>query len=77
MASCPVVGFPFAGLSFPHRQHDDVAYVGTFLTSGYIEDQHNRERCVQRFAALQQMALSPANSLELIAEAASNLWPAA
>jgi Domain of unknown function (DUF5753)/Helix-turn-helix domain len=67
----PAMGSPFRLLSFPHRQHDDVAYLETFLKSEYIEDPGLIEQCAQRFEGLQQLALDPGGSLELIAEAAS------
>jgi len=72
----PAMGSPFTLLSFPHRQHNDVVYLETFLKSEYVEDPVSTEQCAQRFEALQQLALSPGESLELIAEAASLADPA-
>ncbi|SDP93994.1 helix-turn-helix domain-containing protein [Lentzea jiangxiensis] len=72
----PAMGSPFTLLSFPHRQHNDVAYLETFLKSEYIEDPALTEQCRRRFEALQQLALDSDESLELIAEAASLADPA-
>jgi hypothetical protein len=69
----PAMGSPFTLLSFPHRQHNDVAYVETFIKCEYVEEPGLTEQCAQRFAALQNVALGPGESLELIAEAAAEL----
>lgn len=69
----PAMGSPFTLLSFPHRQHNDVVYLETFLKGEYVEDFGLTEQCAQRFAALRQLALGPGESLELIAEAAAEL----
>ena len=67
----PAMGSPFTLLEFPHRQHNDVAYLETFIKGEYFEEPGLTEQVAQRFAALQQVALSRDESLELIAEAAS------
>ena len=72
----PAMGSPFTLLSFPHRQHNDVAYLETFFKSEYVEDPALTEQCARRFEGLQQVALNPGESLELIAEAASQAEPA-
>jgi hypothetical protein len=69
----PAMGSPFTLLSFPHRQHNDVVYLETFIKGEYVEDPGLTERCAQRFAGLQRVALDPGESLELIAEAAAEL----
>ncbi|MGI5506454.1 helix-turn-helix domain-containing protein [Lentzea sp. CA-135723] len=67
----PAMGSPFTVLRFPHRQHDDVAYMETFLKAEYIEEPGLVEQCAQRFVSLEQLALGPGESLELIAEVAA------
>jgi hypothetical protein len=69
----PAMGSPFTLLGFPHRQHDDVAYLETVIKGEYVEDQALTERLAQRFAELQKIALGPGESLERIAEAAAEL----
>jgi hypothetical protein len=69
----PAMGSPFTLLSFPHRQHNDVAYLETFIKGEYVEDPGLTEQCAQRFAGLRQLALGVGESLELIAEAAAEL----
>jgi hypothetical protein len=69
----PAMGSPFTLLGFPHRQHNDVAYVETFIKGEYFEEPGLTEQCAQRFAGLQQLALGTGESLELIAEAAAEL----
>ena len=69
----PAMGSPFTLLSFPHRQHNDVAYLETFIKGEYVEDPGLTEQCAQRFASLREIALGPGESLELIAEAAAEL----
>ena len=72
----PAMGSPFTLLSFPHRQHNDVAYVETFIKGEYVEDPGLTEQCAQRFEGLFQIALDEGESLELIAEAAAEpSWP--
>lgn len=69
----PAMGGPFTWLSFPHRQHDDVVYLETFLRCEYVEEPSKIELVSQRFTALQNLALSDGESMELIAHAASTL----
>ena len=69
----PAMGSPFTLLEFPHRQHNDVAYLETFIKGEYFEEPGLTEQCAQRFAGLQQLALGTGESLELIAEAAAEL----
>ncbi|WP_439660169.1 helix-turn-helix domain-containing protein [Lentzea sp. HUAS TT2] len=69
----PAMGSPFTLLGFPHRQHNDVAYLETFLKGEYVEEPGLTEECAQRFAGLQHTALGTGESLELIAEAAADL----
>ncbi|MDX8140511.1 MULTISPECIES: helix-turn-helix domain-containing protein [Lentzea] len=65
----PAMGSPFTLLEFPHRQHNDVAYLETFLKAEYVEEPELTAQCAQRFASLQDAALGTGESLELIAEA--------
>ncbi|WP_434441886.1 helix-turn-helix domain-containing protein [Lentzea sp. E54] len=69
----PAMGSPFTLLGFPHRQHNDVAYLETFVRGEYVEDPDLTEQCAQRFDGLREIALGPGESLELIAEAAADL----
>ncbi|SER92575.1 Helix-turn-helix domain-containing protein [Lentzea xinjiangensis] len=69
----PAMGSPFTLLGFPRRQHNDVAYLETFIKGEYVEDPGLTEQCAQRFASLQEVALGAGESLELIAEAAAEL----
>ena len=69
----PAMGCPFTWLSFPHRQHDDVVYLETLLRCEYVEEPSKIEQVSQRFTALQNLALSDGESMELIAEAAAAL----
>lgn len=69
----PAMGSPFTLLGFPHRQHNDVAYLETFIRGEYVEEPGLTEQCAQRFAGLRELALGPGESLELIAEAAAEL----
>ncbi|MCG8921802.1 helix-turn-helix transcriptional regulator [Lentzea sp. CC55] len=69
----PAMGSPFTLLGFPHRQHDDVAYLETFLKGEYAEGPGLTEQCARRFARLRQVAAGTGESLELIAEAAAEL----
>jgi hypothetical protein len=69
----PAMGSPFTLLGFPHRQHNDVAYLETFIRGDYVEEPGLTEECAQRFAGLQKIALGTGESLELIAEAAADL----
>ncbi|GGU40299.1 helix-turn-helix domain-containing protein [Lentzea flava] len=69
----PAMGSPFTLLSFPHRQHNDVVYLETFIKGEYVEDPGLTEQCAQRFAELRRIALGTGESLELIAEAAAEL----
>ncbi|WP_329790203.1 helix-turn-helix transcriptional regulator [Lentzea sp. DG1S-22] len=69
----PAMGSPFTLLGFPHRQHDDVAYLETFLKGEYVEEPGLTEQCARRFARLRQVAAGTGESLELIAEAAAEL----
>ncbi|MDX8031729.1 helix-turn-helix transcriptional regulator [Lentzea sp. BCCO 10_0856] len=67
----PAMGSPFTLLGFPHRQHNDVAYLETFIKGEYVEEPSLTARCAQRFESLEQVALEAGESLELIAEAAA------
>jgi hypothetical protein len=69
----PAMGSPFTLLGFPHRQHNDVAYLETFVKGEYVEEAGMTEQCAQRFAALRRLALAEGESLELLAEAAADL----
>ncbi|GAB2867978.1 helix-turn-helix domain-containing protein [Lentzea nigeriaca] len=69
----PAMGSPFTLLSFPHRQHNDVVYLETFMKGEYVEEPGLTELCAQRFAELRRIALGTGESLELIAEAAAEL----
>ena len=69
----PAMGSPFTLLGFPHRQHNDVAYLETFIKGEYFEEPGLTEQVAQRFASLREIALGPGESLELIAEAAAAL----
>ncbi|MEU3643166.1 helix-turn-helix transcriptional regulator [Lentzea sp. NPDC034063] len=69
----PAMGSPFTLLGFPHRQHNDVAYLETFIKGEYVEEPGLTEQCASRFESLQDRALGTGESLELIAEAAADL----
>ena len=69
----PAMGSPFTLLGFPHRQHNDVAYLETFVKGEYVEEPGLTEQCAQRFAGLREAALGEGESLELVAEAAAEL----
>jgi hypothetical protein len=69
----PAMGSPFTLLGFPHRQHNDVAYLETFIRGEYVEEPGLTEQCAQRFTSLRELALGTGESLELIAEAAAEL----
>ena len=69
----PAMGSPFTLLGFAHRQHNDVAYLETFIRGEYVEEPGLTEQCALRFASLREMALGTGESLELIAEAAADL----
>ncbi|HWO64552.1 MAG TPA: helix-turn-helix transcriptional regulator [Umezawaea sp.] len=69
----PAMGSTFTLLSFPHEQHVDVVYVENFMQGNYMERPGDRELCNLRFSGLRRAAMSPGESLELIAEAAERL----
>lgn len=69
----PAAGSPFNVMTFPHVMHDDVVYMESAHDGRYIEDPETREGYSRRFTDLQQLALSPAESQDLIAEIASTL----
>ncbi|MFJ8964667.1 helix-turn-helix domain-containing protein [Lentzea sp. NPDC102401] len=69
----PAMGSPFTLLGFPHRQHNDVAYLETFIKGEYVEEPGLTEQCALRFESLRDVALGTGESLELIAEAAADL----
>jgi len=69
----PAMGSPFTILAFPHDAHGDVVYVENFMQGQYMERSRDRALCTLKFAALQKTALSPGESLELIAEVVSGL----
>ncbi|MGZ3142513.1 Scr1 family TA system antitoxin-like transcriptional regulator [Lentzea chajnantorensis] len=60
-------------LSFPHRQHGDAVYLEDKGNARYIEDSIVCQLVSQSFRALQQVALSPVQSIEVIAETASTM----
>ncbi|MCS7482322.1 helix-turn-helix domain-containing protein [Umezawaea endophytica] len=64
----PAPASPFNVLSFAHVLHDDVVYTENFQAGRYIESPEERAGYTLRFARLQDLALSPEASLELIAE---------
>ncbi|WP_394615247.1 Scr1 family TA system antitoxin-like transcriptional regulator [Lentzea sp. JNUCC 0626] len=63
----------YCHLAFPHDQHDDVVYLEEAGRGRYIEDSTACQLIQSGFRALQRRALSPADSVEAIAEAASTL----
>jgi len=67
------MGCSFTWLTFPHRQHDDIVYLETFLRAEYVEEAAKIEQVSQRFSALRELSLSDGESMELVAEAASAL----
>jgi hypothetical protein len=67
----PAMSCSFAWLSFPHRQHNDVVYMETFVRSHYVETEAQIEQVTERFFKLHTLALNEDHSLELIAEAAA------
>lgn len=69
----PSMSCPFTWLSFPHRQHNDVVYIETFLRSEYIETHAQVGQVAERFSTLRTLALDERQSLQLIAEAAARV----
>lgn len=69
----PAMGSTFTVLSFPHEHHVDVVYVENFMQGQYMEHPRDRELCNLKFAALRKVALSPGESVELIAETVERL----
>ncbi|MFJ8962867.1 DUF5753 domain-containing protein [Lentzea sp. NPDC102401] len=69
----PAMSCPFTWLSFPHRQHNDVAYAQMFLRSEYVEPHAEIELVAERFSALRALSLDEGASLELIAEAVTRV----
>jgi len=69
----PAMGSPFDILSFAHELHGDVIYTENLTYGRYVEAPENLEPYILRFAGLQKKALSPGESVELIAEVASTL----
>lgn len=67
----PAVGSPFTILSFPHEQHDDVVYLQSLWRGEYVERPDDRAPYACRFVGLQKLALSPGESLELVADVLS------
>jgi hypothetical protein len=67
------MGSTFTWLSFPHRQHNDVVHVETFLRSEYVETNTQVAQVAKRFSTLRTLALDEGESLELIAEAATRI----
>ncbi|WP_394622256.1 Scr1 family TA system antitoxin-like transcriptional regulator [Lentzea sp. JNUCC 0626] len=57
-------GSPFTLLSFSHCQHDDVAYLKTFVQGEYVEDLRLIEQYGQRFEELRALALGSSESQE-------------
>jgi hypothetical protein len=66
----PAMGSTFTLLSFPQEHYVDVVYLENFLRIQYMERPSDRELCSLRFDGLRRTAMSTAESLELIAEAA-------
>jgi len=69
----PAMGSTFTVMSFPHEQHVDVVYMENFMQGQYMEHPRDRELCNLKFAALRKVALSPGESVELIAETVERL----
>jgi transcriptional regulator with XRE-family HTH domain len=69
----PAMGSPFDILSFSHELHGDVVYTENVTFGRYVEASEDLTPYTMRFAGLQRKALSPGESLELIAEVASTL----
>jgi transcriptional regulator with XRE-family HTH domain len=69
----PAMGSPFNILSFTHELHDSVVYTENVMEGSYSERPGELERYTLSFASLQRVALSPGDSVEFIAEVASNL----
>jgi len=67
----PAMGSAFDILSFTHELHDDVVYTENVTYGRYDEAPDDLETYKVKFAGAQQRALSPGDSLELIAEVAS------
>lgn len=63
----------YCHLTFPHVQHNDVVYLENAGHGRYIEDAATCRLIRNGFKAIQRCALSPARSVEVIAEAASSL----
>ncbi|USX50610.1 Scr1 family TA system antitoxin-like transcriptional regulator [Lentzea sp. HUAS12] len=69
----PLPEISYLHLAFPHRQHGDAVYVEGNGNARYIEDPTVCQLVNQSFRALQHAALSPAQSIEAIAETASTM----
>ncbi|GLY53773.1 Scr1 family TA system antitoxin-like transcriptional regulator [Lentzea sp. NBRC 102530] len=69
----PLPESSYVHLTFPHRQHSDAVYVEGSGNARYIEDSTVCQLVNQSFRALQQVALGPAQSIEVIAETASTM----
>lgn len=64
----PGLGWPFTCLSFLERQFEDVVAVELPHGTIWLEQEEERVPYEQTFLKLQEMALPPADSVELIAE---------
>jgi len=67
----PGIGSAYNILSFSHELHDDVVYTENVTYGRYEEAPDDLEPYKVKFAGAQDRALSPGDSLELIAEVAS------
>ncbi|PRY46250.1 helix-turn-helix domain-containing protein [Umezawaea tangerina] len=66
----PALGYQFTILSFAEEHFDDVVYLEQLAGGRYVESPKGREPYTLNFAALQEVALSPGGSADLIAEVA-------
>lgn len=68
----PAMGTPFSILSFAN-QESDVGYIEMANKGVYLEEAEDIERYTLNFAGLQEVALSPKDSIELISTIGSSL----
>ncbi|MHA6800620.1 helix-turn-helix domain-containing protein [Bounagaea algeriensis] len=64
--SYPAMGSPFAVLSFPRDEEDDVVCLDTLSSSIYVEDETEVEQYVQSFHVLSSVALDPAGTMNVL-----------
>ncbi|WP_026448716.1 helix-turn-helix domain-containing protein [Actinopolyspora mortivallis] len=69
----PALGAPFIILSFPDQEDPDVPYTDYLTGCVYVEDEDEVESYNLNYSALEQAALTPADSAEFITKLAGEL----